>query len=275
MPEIFDTHAHYDDEAFDEDRDEIFGRFAACGIGRVVDPGSTRESLAKIVLLAHRWPFLYGALGIHPSECAGMTEDWIEDIRARLHPPAEAQMPGQEGTPGHDPKLVAIGEIGLDYHWEEPARKEQQHWFRRQIQLAREEGLPIIVHSRDAAADTLRILKEEKAAEAGAVIHCYSYSAELAQEFVKLGFYIGIGGVVTFKNGRKMKETAAAVPVERILLETDSPYLAPVPYRGKRNTSLYLPQVVSALAAIRGMSEEEVIRQTGENAERFYRLPPA
>ena len=267
MSLIFDTHAHYDDEAFDADREDVFARFPEAGIGRVVDPGSTRESLPRVAALAQRYPFLYGALGIHPSECADMTEAWIDDIRALLYTL-------REEVPVHNPKIAAIGEIGLDYHWDDPPRELQQHWFRRQIRLALEENLPIIVHSRDAAADTLRILKEENAAEAGAVIHCYSYSAELAQEFVKLGFYIGIGGVVTFKNGRKMKETAAAVPMDRILLETDSPYLAPIPYRGKRNCSLYLPYVVSAVAEIRGMTEEDVIAETQANAERFYRLPP-
>ena len=268
MSAIFDTHAHYDDEAFDADREDVFAQFPAAGIGRVVDPGSTRESLARIAALAQQYPFLYGALGIHPSECADMTEEWIGDIRALLFAP-------QGAAPIHNPKIAAIGEIGLDYHWDDPPRGLQQQWFRRQIRLAQEENLPIIVHSRDAAADTLQILKEENAAKTGAVIHCYSYSAELAQEFIKLGFYIGIGGVVTFKNGRKMKETAAAVPMDRILLETDSPYLAPVPYRGKRNCSLYLPHVVSAIAQIRDMPEEEVIAQTQINAERFYRLPHA
>ena len=185
-----------------------------------------------------------------------MTEDWIREIREGLA----------------DEKAVAVGEIGLDYYWPEPDRGLQQHWFRRQLSLARETGLPVVIHSREAAADTLRILKEEKAEEIGGVIHCFSYSVEMAREFMKLGFYIGIGGVVTFKNAKKLKEVAAAIPLDRILLETDCPYLAPVPYRGKRNSSLYLPLVADQIAVLRGITPEEVIRATEENAERMYRL---
>ena len=170
------------------------------------------------------------------------------------------------------PKCVAIGEIGLDYYWPEPDHELQKKWFKRQIALAREVELPIIVHSRDAAADTVDILKSENAGELGGVVHCFSYSKEVAQECVKMGFYIGIGGVLTFKNGRKMKEVAEAVPMEKIILETDCPYLAPEPFRGKRNSSLYLPYVVSAMAQIKGISEEEVISITEANAREMYRL---
>lgn len=184
---IFDTHAHYDDEAFDEDREVLIGRFEELGIGAVTDPGSTKESIAKIIELTERHKRIYGALGIHPSECGEMTEEDLEEIRRGLHLP----------------KMVAVGEIGLDYHWDTPERELQRHWFRRQLELAGEENMPVIIHSRDAAADTLSILKECGAGETGGVIHCYSYSPELASEFLKLGFFLGIGGVVTFRNGKK------------------------------------------------------------------------
>ena len=253
---IFDTHVHYNDEAFDGDREEIFAALPRAGVGRVVNISSDHESLGRSLALARNYAFLYCALGIHPSDCGEMTEDWIREIREGLA----------------DEKAVAVGEIGLDYYWPEPDRGLQQHWFRRQLSLARETGLPVVIHSREAAADTLRILKEERAEEIGGVIHCFSYSVEMAREFMKLGFYIGIGGVVTFKNAKKLKEVAAAIPLDRILLETDCPYLAPVPYRGKRNSSLYLPLVADQIAALRGITPEEVIRATEKNAERMYRL---
>lgn len=253
---IFDTHAHYDDDAFAADRDELLAQFAALGIGAVTDPGSTYESLGRIAELVAEYPQVYGALGIHPSECGAMTEDWIDEIRERMQ----------------QPRMVAVGEIGLDYHWEEPERERQQHWFRRQLRLARELQKPVIIHSRDAAADTLRILKEEKAEEMGGVIHCYSYSPELAGEFLNMGFFLGVGGVITFKNGRRLKETVRQIPLERIVLETDSPYLAPEPYRGHRNCSLYLRHVVAMIAELKGVTAERVAEQTWENAQLLYRL---
>ena len=168
--------------------------------------------------------------------------------------------------------MVAIGEVGLDYYWdkESEVQKNQRVWFGRQLELARELGLPIIIHSRDAAADTMQVMKEHHAEEIPGVIHCYSYSKELAQEFIKMGYYIGVGGVVTFKNAKKLVETVEAIPLERILLETDSPYMAPEPYRGKRNSSLYLPYVVEKIAQIKGVSTEEVERITEENARRLF-----
>ena len=169
-------------------------------------------------------------------------------------------------------KTVAVGEIGLAYYWhKEPEhQKLQQYWFRRQLSLAREEKLPFIIHSRDAAQDTFEILKQENAGEIGGVVHCYSYSVELAREYVRMGLYIGIGGVVTFKNARKLKEVAADIPLDRILLETDSPYMAPTPYRGKRNCSLYLPYVAEEIARLRGITTEEVIEATEANARRVF-----
>ena len=253
---IFDTHAHYDDEAFDNDREALIRSLPKAGIGRVVNIAASPESIEECLDLAHRFPYVYCALGIHPEHCAEMDEALLEEIRKKLR----------------DEKAVAVGEIGLDYYWPEPDREIQKHWFARQLQLAAEVDLPVVIHSREAAADTMRIMKENHAEKVGGVVHCYSYSVELAREFVKMGFYIGIGGVLTFKNARKLVEVAREIPLERLLLETDCPYLAPVPYRGKRNCSLYLPHVVAKLAELKGITEEEVIRVTEHNAETMYRL---
>ena len=253
---IFDTHAHYDDEAFDSDREELLESLPGAGIGTVVNIAASPESIDECLELAHKYPHVYCALGIHPEHCAEMSDAVLEEIRVKLR----------------DEKALAVGEIGLDYYWPEPDRETQKYGFARQWRLAVEVNLPVVVHSREAAADTMRILKENHAAKTGGVIHCYSYSAELAREFVKMGYYIGVGGVLTFKNARKLVETAKEIPLERLLLETDCPYLAPVPYRGKRNSSLYLPYVVTKLAQIKGTTEEEVIRVTEQNARTMYRL---
>ena len=253
---IFDTHAHYDDERFDEDRDALLRSMKEAGIGNIVNIGANMASSQRSLDLAREYDFMYAAVGVHPSDCAELDDEKIEKLKEM----------------SSFPKCVAIGEIGLDYYWPEPEHELQKKWFKRQIALAREVELPIIVHSRDAAADTVDILKSENAGELGGVVHCFSYSKEVAEECVKMGFYIGIGGVLTFKNGRKMKEVAEAIPMERIILETDCPYLAPEPFRGKRNSSLYLPYVVSAMAQIKGISEEEVISITEANAREMYRL---
>ena len=253
---IFDTHAHYDDEQFDEDRDALLRSMKEAGIGNIVNIGANMASSQRSLDLAAEYDFMYAAVGVHPSDCAELDDEKIEKLKEM----------------SSFPKCVAIGEIGLDYYWPEPEHDLQKKWFKRQIALAREVELPIIVHSRDAAADTVDILKSENAGELGGVVHCFSYSKEVAQECVKMGFYIGIGGVLTFKNGRKMKEVAEVIPIEKIILETDCPYLAPEPFRGKRNSSLYLPYVVSAMAQIKGISEEEVISITEANAREMYRL---
>ena len=253
---IFDTHAHYDDERFDEDRDALLRSMKEAGIGNIVNIGANMASSQRSLDLAAEYDFMYAAVGVHPSDCAELDDEKIEKLKEM----------------SSFPKCVAIGEIGLDYYWPEPEHDLQKKWFKRQIALAREVELPIIVHSRDAAADTVDILKSENAGELGGVVHCFSYSKEVAEECVKMGFYIGIGGVLTFKNGRKMKEVAKAIPMERIILETDCPYLAPEPFRGKRNSSLYLPYVVGAMAQIKGISEEEVISITEANAREMYRL---
>ena len=245
MSMIFETHAHYNDEAFREDREEILARLKDRGIGRVVNIASDLDSIDECLDLAHRYPFMYCALGIHPSDSAPLTDRLLAGIRDKLD----------------DPRVVAVGEIGLDYYWDTPDREIQKHWFEAQLEMARE-----------AARDTMQLMRDHRAQEIGGVVHCYSYSLELAREFVKMDFFIGIGGVVTFKNARKLKEVAAGIPLDNIVLETDSPYLAPVPFRGKRNSSLNLPYVAEAVAQLRGISTEEVIARTEENAERLYRL---
>ncbi len=260
---IFDSHAHYNDSAFDEDRDRLLASLPDAGIGTVVNIANDIESIGQCLDLAARYPHVYCALGIHPSDCGPLAD---ADTAARTM----ALLRDKLSDPAS--RAVAVGEIGLDYYWPEPDRDLERFWFRQQLQMARELVLPVVIHSREAAADTLRILQEEHGEEIGGVIHCFSYGVEMAREFLKLGFYIGIGGVLTFKNARKLKEVAAMVPADRILLETDCPYLAPVPYRGKRNCSLYLPHVVRALSEIRGVREEEIIRITEANARRMYRL---
>lgn len=253
---IFDTHSHYDDEAFNEDRDGLFRSMKENGVGWIVNVGAEMQGCRDALRLAEEYEFVYAALGVHPSEVSEVTEadiDWIRENAANK-------------------KVVAIGEFGLDYHWPEPSAEIQKKWFVRQIALAKETGLPIVVHSRDAAADTMEILTAEKAYDCGGVIHCYSYSAEMAKEYVDMGFYIGIGGVVTFKNAKKCKRTVEEIPLERIVLETDCPYLSPEPHRGERNDSTRLIYVAETIAELKGVAPEEVIRVTTENAHKLYRL---
>lgn len=253
---IFDTHAHYDDEAFDQDRDELLQSLKENGIEAVVNIGASIESTRNTLALAQRYPFVYGAVGVHPSETQELNEpllDWLKLSAA-------------------GPKIVAVGEIGLDYHWDEPDRQVQRYWFGRQMEMAREVGLPMVIHSRDAAQDTLELIKSHRGGEIGGVIHCFSYGVEMAREYLNLGFYLGIGGVLTFQNAKKLKEVVAYMPMDRLLLETDCPYLAPVPNRGKRNSSLNLPYVVEEVSRIKGISREEVIAVTSENAKTMYRL---
>lgn len=253
---IFETHAHYDDERFDEDRDELLRSLPDNGIGIIINSGASVRSTRQTVELAEKYPHVYAAVGIHPSEIAELDEAFLAWMKEQAYAP----------------KTVAIGEIGLDYYWdkEEDVQERQRFWFARQIELAKEVDLPIIVHSRDAAADTMQILKEHDTPDLKGVIHCYSYSKELALEFVKMGYYIGVGGVVTFKNAKKLVETVEAIPLERILIETDCPYMAPEPYRGKRNSSLHLPYVIEKIAQIKGVSKEMVERITEENARALF-----
>ncbi len=252
---IFDTHAHYDDEAFDEDRDVLLQSMKANGVDRIVNIGANMQTSRNTVELTKQYDFVYGAVGVHPSDVYDMTEADIETLRewSRLH------------------RILAIGEIGLDYHYPDTDKEVQQKWFIRQLELAREEQLPVVIHSRDAAADTLEIMKEY-GRDLGGVIHCFSYTKEMAAEYLKMGYYIGIGGVVTFKNAKKLVEAVEMIPLDRIVLETDAPYLAPDPYRGKRNQSFYLTYVAEKLAQLKGVTYDEMIEQTAKNAEQMYRM---
>ena len=253
---IFDTHAHYDDDAFDEDRDTLLGEIFSSGICCITDVGASVKSSKSAVALSKKWSQIYAAVGVHPDSTADMTEEDIETLRSLAQ----------------EKKVVAIGEIGLDYYWDNSPREVQKKWFERQLELAREVDLPVIIHSREAAKDTMDIMREAAKAGNTGVIHCYSYAAPMAKEYISMGFFIGIGGVVTFKNARVIKEVVSEIPLSSIVLETDSPYLAPVPYRGKRNNSMYLKEVVKQLAQIKQVSEETVIKTTLANAKRLYRL---
>ena len=253
---IFDTHAHYEDVQFDIDRAELLGKLGQSGIGMVADAASDLKSIEQVLDLAHQYDFLYAVIGIHPSETQELDEtkfSWIEEKSIAA-------------------KVVAIGEIGLDYHYPEPSRNIQKEWFARQMELARRRKLPIVVHSRDAARDTLDMMQTAHAESIGGDIHCFSYGKEIAREYLNMGFYLGIGGVLTFKNAHKLKEVVEYAPIDRILLETDAPYLAPEPVRGSRNTSMNLPYVVKAIAQIKQMEYDEIIEITQQNAKKMYHL---
>ena len=252
MP-IFDTHAHYDSNGFAADRDEILSALPAAGVGLVVDPGCELESSRAALALAERYPFVYAAVGIHPSDCAG---------------PGEAEFAVLRELCGHE-KVVAVGEIGLDYYWKDnPSKEFQQTVFRRQIELAIELGLPVIVHDREAHGDSLAIVLDYP--EARGVFHCFSGSPEMAEELLKRGWFLGFDGPITYKNAQKAPEVAAVTPLDRIVVETDSPYLTPVPFRGKRNDSRNLSYIIEKLAEWKGVSPEEMTRITWENGLRLF-----
>lgn len=253
---IFDSHAHYDDKQYDEDREEVLSHLKDFGVEKVVNISNGWEDLLHTLELIKKFPFLYGTVGLHPCKVSELSEERMNQLREFCH----------------SEKVVAVGEIGLDYYWNTDPKDVQKKWFIKQLHLAKEEGLPVVIHSRDASQDTFDIMKEEHAGTTGGVIHCYSGSYEMAKEYVKLGYYLGIGGVVTFKNSKTLKKVAAEIPLEHLLLETDCPYLAPVPYRGKRNTSAYLPFVVEEIAKLKGISKEEVETVTYENAMKMYRI---
>jgi len=254
-PMIFDSHAHYDSRQFEEDREELLNSMQENGVGTIVNAGASWRSVTSVVELAEKHPSVYAAVGIHPDDVGDLDEERFAFMKKQCQ---------------HN-KVVAVGEIGLDYYWDKLSHDIQKQWFERQLELARELDLPVIIHSRDAAEDTLAIMKKCAKGLRG-VVHCFSYSKELAEEYVKMGFHIGVGGVVTFKNGKKLKEVVEAVPMERILLETDCPYLAPEPYRGKRNNSLYLTYVAQAIADIKGITYEEVVEQTERNAKTLFHI---
>ena len=253
---IFDTHAHYDDDAFDEDRDVLLSGMREQNVEYIVNVGASMASSERSIKLAEKYPFVYAAVGVHPDEVGELDEEKFAKLC--------------EWT-SHE-KVKAVGEIGLDYYWDKEKHDLQKHWFMRQMELASEVKLPMIVHSREAAKDTLDMVIAAKPLNLSGIIHCYSYSVEIASEYLNMGYYLGIGGVLTFKNAKKLKEVAEYTPLSQIVLETDCPYLAPVPFRAKRNDSSKLSYVVEELAAIKQISVEEVIRITNENGRRLYNI---
>ena len=252
---LFDTHAHLNDPAFDEDRESLMESFAASGVAMVMNAGCSLASSRDIVAMADRYPWLYASVGSHPDSADEVNEEVIEEYRKLCK---------------LSPKVKAIGEIGLDYYYEDIPREVQQKAFRMQMALAKELDMPVIIHEREAHNDGMAIVKEFPTVKG--VFHCYSGSAEMARQLVNMGWYIGFTGVLTFKNARKAVETAASIPLDRIVLETDCPFMAPEPYRGKRNHPGYLYRMAEKLAEIRGISLEEVHTATFENAKRLYRI---
>lgn len=253
-PMIFDSHAHYDDEAFDTDREELLNSMAARGVGTIVNVGASLRGVRDTVKLMKQYPFIYGAVGVHPDEVGDLDETQMIWLRSLCM----------------EEKTVAIGEIGLDYYWNKENHEVQKHWFVRQMDLAKEVGYPIIVHSRDAAKDTLDLMKAERADTLTGVIHCYSYSLEHAREYMNMGYYLGIGGVVTFANAKRLKEVVKYAPLDYLLLETDCPYLAPEPHRGERNTSANLRFVAETVAELKGVSWEKVVETTAGNGRKLF-----
>lgn len=253
---IFETHAHYEDEAFDEDRRELLESLPKHSIEYVVNISSEIKTVEQSINLAQNYEYIYASVGIHPGSTMDMNEErllWLKE-KAKY------------------PKVLAIGEIGLDYYWDTPDRDIQKNWFARQMELAKELGKPLVIHSRDAAYDTFNMMKEANIEEGGAVLHCFGYGVEQARQYLNMGFYLGIGGVVTFANGRKLKEVVAFAPLDQLVLETDCPYLSPVPFRGKRNSSLYLPYIAQEIANIKNIDYETVVQTTNENAKKLYKM---
>ena len=253
MP-IFDTHAHYDSSAFNPDREAVLAALPEAGVALVVDPGCDLPTSRAALALAEQFPHVYAAVGIHPEDCAGYTDADLDALRQLGH--------------RHD-KAVAIGEIGLDYYWaENPPREFQQQVFRRQLELALELDMPVIIHDREAHGDCLAIVKEYPGLRG--VFHCFSGSPEMAAELLKRGWYLGFDGPITYKNAKRAPEVAAMTPLDRILVETDSPYMTPVPFRGKRNDSRYLPYVLEKLAEWKGVTTEEMTDITFANGKRLF-----
>lgn len=251
---IFDTHAHYDDEKFDGDRDQILSSLAGSGVTLVVDPGSDLESSEKALDIAEKYPFVYAAVGYHPHEAEHADEAGLMRIRELAE----------------NPRAVAIGEIGLDYYYDFSPRDIQKQVFRRQLELARELKLPAVVHQREACADCMEIIRDFP--DVSGELHCFSGSVETAMELVSMGWYLGFNGAITFKSARKSHEVIRWMPLDRLLIETDCPYLAPVPVRGTRNSSLNLPYVAAKIAELREISTDEVERITMENGKRFFNI---
>ncbi len=250
---IFDTHAHYTDKAFNDDRKNLLDSLKESGICGVVNCGFDIESSTSSIELSNKYDFIYAACGIHPEEVEKLPKDWLEQLKLL----------------SQSKKCVAIGEIGLDYYWTKETKQMQIEVFEKQIVLAKELNLPIIVHDREAHGDTLDIIKKHRPK---GVLHCFSGSVEMAKEIVSLGMYVGLGGALTFKNARKAVEVAEYLPLDRLLLETDCPYMAPVPMRGKRNDSTLIPFVAEKLSEIKGISPQEVLDITASNAQKCFEL---
>ncbi|MGG0756376.1 TatD family hydrolase [Brevibacillus laterosporus] len=253
---LFDTHAHLNAEQFDEDRDDVIARAQANGVSTIVNVGFNRETIPTTIELAEKYDFIYAVVGWHPQDAITMKEqdlEWLEELSKH-------------------PKVVGLGEMGLDYYWDTSPRDVQAEVFRKQIRLARKLQMPIIIHDRDAHQDIIDILREEKAGEVGGIMHCFSGSYELAKMALDMNFYISFGGPLTFKNAKKPKEVAAKIPLERLLIETDCPYLTPHPFRGKRNESAYVKYVAEEMAQIHGLPYEELAKITADNARRLFNI---
>ncbi len=253
---LFDTHAHYDDRRFDEDRFDLLSVMPDNNVGLIMNACAAMGDIDTIIKMCERYPFMYGAVGVHPSDCGNLTEADIKTLKeASKHP-----------------KIKAIGEIGLDYYYDDVDKDTQKKWFSRQIELAKEVDLPVIIHDREAHKDTVDILKSLNADKVGGVLHCFSGSCEMAKEVLDMGFYIAFGGTLTFKNARKAIEVLEYVPLDRVVIETDSPYLAPVPMRGERNNSMLMKYVAEKLAEIKGISVEEAERITFDNGKKLFNI---
>jgi TatD DNase family protein len=251
---IFETHAHYEDRAFDDDREDLLNSLSKNNIEYVVNISSAIETVKQSIDLAESYEYIYASVGIHPQETKSMDEDkllWLKEMAKHK-------------------KVVAIGEIGLDYYWDTTDPKTQKLWFEKQMDMAKDLAKPLVIHSRDAANDTFNMIKDAKVEDIGGVMHCFGYGVEQARRYLNMGFYLGIGGVVTFTNGRKLKEVVSYAPIDQLVVETDCPYLSPVPYRGKRNSSLYLPYILKEIATIKDMDYDTVVKITNENAKNLY-----
>lgn len=253
---IFDTHAHYDSEDYNEDRKELLNEMNKNGVIGILNCASSYESVKEVYDLTNEYDFIYGALGIHPENADELTDERLEEIKELIN---------------NNDKVIAVGEIGLDYYWEEnPPKEVQKETFRKQMALAKELNLPVVIHDRDAHKDTLDIIKEFP--EVRGTVHCFSGSVEFAKECIKLGYYIGFTGVITFKNAKKLVQVAKEIPVDRILVETDAPFMSPVPNRGKRNRSDYIKEIIEKIAEIREISPKELNNQVNENFFKLMRI---
>jgi TatD DNase family protein len=253
---LFDTHVHLNAEQYNDDLEEVIQRAVDTGVKNMVVVGFDRPTINRAIELAEKYPFLYASIGWHPVDAIDMTNDdlnWIEELAAH-------------------PKVVAIGEMGLDYYWDKSPKEVQKEVFRKQIRLAKKVSLPIVIHNREATQDIIEILKEENAAEVGGIMHCFSGSIEVARECLDMNFYISLGGPVTFKNAKKPKEVAKELPLDRLLIETDCPYLAPHPYRGKRNEPSFVSLVAKEIAELKEITYEEVVQKTYDNARQIFNI---